>query len=121
MNDPLQFETRSEFRAWLADNCTSSGGVWLLFGKTEEIRTLKAGEALEEALCFGWIDGVMKRIDDQSYMKYFSARRAGSKWSEKNKALTEKLEQSGLMTDFGREKINSLPTPGVLITLICSL
>ena len=42
MNDPLQFETRSEFRAWLADNCTSSGGVWLLFGKTEEIRTLKA-------------------------------------------------------------------------------
>ena len=40
MNDPLQFETRSEFRAWLADNCTSSGGVWLLFGKTEEIRTL---------------------------------------------------------------------------------
>lgn len=112
MNDPLQFETRSEFRAWLADNCTSSGGVWLLFGKTEEIRTLKASEALEEALCFGWIDGVMKRIDDQSYMKYFSARRAGSKWSEKNKALTEKLEQGGLMTDFGREKIQEAKKNG---------
>ena len=43
MNDPLQFETRSEVRAWLSANCASSGGVWLLFGKTEEIKTLKAG------------------------------------------------------------------------------
>ena len=105
MNDPLQFETRSEFRAWLSANCASSGGVWLLFGKTEEIKTLKAGEALEEALCFGWIDGVMKRIDDQSYKKYFSARRAGSKWSEKNKQLVQRLEEQGRMTDSGRKKI----------------
>ena len=66
---------------------------------------LKAGDALEEALCFGWIDGVMKRIDDESYIKYFSARRKDSKWSEKNKALAEDLEKRGLMTDFGREKI----------------
>ena len=47
----------------------------------------------------------MKRIDDESYIKYFSARRKDSKWSEKNKALAEDLEKRGLMTDFGREKI----------------
>lgn len=106
MSEPLRFETRDDFRAWLTSNCQSSEGVWLLFGKTKEVATLKAGEALEEALCFGWIDGVMKRIDDDSYMKYFSLRRKGSKWSAKNKALCEVLKKSGLMTDHGRAKID---------------
>lgn len=66
---------------------------------------ITAAEALEEALCFGWIDGQMQRIDDRSYVKYFSPRRENSKWSEKNKALAEKLERQGRMTCFGREKI----------------
>lgn len=57
-----------------------------------------------EALCFGWIDGQMQKLDDTSYKKYFSERREKSKWSEKNKALAESLEKRGLMTDFGREK-----------------
>ena len=56
---------------------------------------MKAGEALEEALCFGWIDGQMQSIDDQTYKKYFSMRREKSKWSEKNKKLVEKLEKQG--------------------------
>ncbi|MDE5716544.1 MAG: YdeI/OmpD-associated family protein, partial [Lachnospiraceae bacterium] len=61
--------------------------------------------ALEEALCFGWIDGQMQSIDDKTYKKYFSMRRENSKWSEKNKALVKALEERGLMTDFGRKKI----------------
>lgn len=105
MDNLLHFKSRNEFRDWLTKNCQTSSGVWLLFGKTKELVTLKAGEALEEALCFGWIDGVMKRIDDQSYMKYFSPRRKDSKWSQKNKTLAQTLEKSGLMTDYGREKI----------------
>ncbi len=105
MNEALRFKAREEFRAWLQNNCQSGGGVWLLFGKTDELKTLKAAEALEEALCFGWIDGVMKRVDDKSYMKYFSARRSGSKWSAKNRCLAEDLEKRGMMTDFGRAKI----------------
>lgn len=112
MSEPLHFRTREEFRDWLSDNGMSSEGVWLLFGKTKELTTLKAGEALEEALCFGWIDGVMKKVDDKSYIKYFSARRKGSKWSEKNKALTVELEKRGLMTDFGREKIEEAKNNG---------
>jgi len=65
----------------------------------------KGGEALEEALCFGWIDGQMQSLDEKTYRKYFSLRREKSKWSEKNKALVKSLEERGLMTEFGREKI----------------
>ncbi len=105
MDELLRFEDRAAFRAWLSENCRSSDGVWLLFGKAGGPRTVKAGEALEEALCFGWIDGQMQSIDGTSYKKYFSLRRQKSKGSEKNKALTKDLEARGLMTDSGRAKI----------------
>ena len=105
MTEHLQFASREEFRNWLKDNCMSSGGRWLLFGKAGGPKTIKASEALEEALCFGWIDGQMQSIDDKSYIKYFSMRRKNSKWSEKNKALVETLERQGVMTDYGKTKI----------------
>lgn len=101
MNGVLEFASREDFRAWLQDNCLSNEGVWLLFGKAGGPRTLKAGEALEEALCFGWIDGQMQSIDDKMYKKYFALRRAHSNWSEKNKALAEQLVQQGKMTEHG--------------------
>lgn len=66
MAELLEFAAREEFRAWLSENCRTSPGVWLLFGKAGGPRTLKAGEALEEALCFGWIDGQMESIDGKS-------------------------------------------------------
>ena len=105
MNGILEFSDRESFRQWLNDNCRSSPGVWLLFGKAGGPKTLKANDALEEALCFGWIDGQMQSIDEKSYKKYFSLRRENSNWSEKNKALAEKLEKQGIVTDYGREKI----------------
>ena len=98
----LKFASREAFRSWLSEHCTTSVGIWLLFGKAGGPKTIKAGEALEEALCFGWIDGQMKSIDEKSYRKYFSMRREKSKWSEKNKALVRSLEERGLMTDLGR-------------------
>ena len=82
MDDELTFSTRDEFRAWLGDNGEASGGVWLVFGKSGGPKTLKASEALEEALCFGWIDGRMQRIDDASYRKYFAPRRTNSRCRE---------------------------------------
>ncbi len=105
MSDVLEFADRKEFRNWLSEHCRSSAGVWLLFSKAGGPKTIKAGEALEEALCFGWIDGVMRKLDENTYKKYFSIRREKSKWSEKNKALAKSLEERGLMTDFGRKKI----------------
>lgn len=112
MSEYLQFSLRDDFRSWLKTNAVSSDGVWLLFGKTGGPKTIKASEALEEALCFGWIDGQMKSLDDKSYIKYFSGRRKNSKWSEKNKALVQKLEAQGIMTDYGRIKIEEAKSNG---------
>ncbi len=108
----LKFSDRAEFRKWLYTNCLSDDGVWLLFDKTKKSTTITATEALEEALCFGWIDGQMQSVDDMFYRKYFSMRRTKSKWSEKNKALVQSLEERGLMTDFGRKKIEEAKQNG---------
>ncbi len=108
----LQFASREAFRSWLAENCLTSPGVWLLFGKSGGPKTIKAGEALEEALCFGWIDGQMQSLDEKTYRKYFSLRRENSKWSEKNKALAGRLEERGLMTDLGRAKVDEAKQNG---------
>ena len=62
MSDTLTFSDRKEFRRWLEVNCLKSAGVWLIFGKAGGIKTVKADEALEEALCFGWIDEKKKKI-----------------------------------------------------------
>lgn len=112
MSNIMEFADREAFRAWLSQNCLTSDGIWLLFGKAGGPKTIKAGEALEEALCFGWIDGQMQRIDDKSYKKYFSMRRENSKWSEKNKTLVKTLEERGIMTDFGRKKIEEAKENG---------
>lgn len=105
VSDIMEFADRETFRKWLSEHCLSDEGVWLLFGKAGGPKTVKASEALEEALCFGWIDGQMQSIDGKTYRKYFSKRRENSKWSEKNKALAQSLEERGLMTDYGRRKI----------------
>ncbi len=113
MNDGmLIFKNRQDFRIWLEMHCLSEEGVWLLFGKADGPQTLKAEEALEEALCFGWIDGQMKTIDEKTYKKYFSMRRQNSKWSEKNKTLVKNLEERGIMTDYGRKKIEEAKQNG---------
>lgn len=112
MSDIMEFADREEFRDWLSEHCQSSAGIWLLFGKSGGPKTIKAGEALEEALCFGWIDGQMQSIDDITYRKYFSPRREKSKWSEKNKTLVKSLEERGLMTDFGRKKVEEAKKNG---------
>lgn len=112
MPNSFKFESKETFRDWLTDNCKTAEGVWLIFGKNSTVRTLSTNDALEEALCFGWIDGQMKSIDDSTYIKYFSQRRKNSKWSEKNKKLVSMLEQQGRMTDFGRTKIEEAKQNG---------
>ena len=110
--EQFQFTSREEFREWLKENCLSVQGIWLVFGKKGGPKTLSANEALEEALCFGWIDGLMKSIDEKVYIKYFAQRRNGSNWSEKNKGLIESLEKQGKMTDHGRAKVEEAKKKG---------
>lgn len=105
MSNELLFETRSNFRAWLNENCQTHEGIWITFGKSGGPKTLSAEEALEEALCYGWIDGQIKSFDDKCYLKYFSQRSKTTEWSEKNIRTVERLEANGKMTDYGRAKI----------------
>jgi len=106
MDEKLIFKNHSEFRKWLETNHDSHEAVWLVFGKGGKIETLHPDEALKEALCFGWIDGLLKRVDDASYIKRFSHRNKNSQWSNRNKGFVKKLIAEGLMTEFGFEEIN---------------
>ena len=108
----LLFASRSDFRVWLQDNAETSEGVWLVFGKTKAVISLSANDALEEALCFGWIDGQMKSIDETKYLKYFARRRAKSVWSEKNKKAIELLRSTGMMTVLGEKAVETAKQNG---------
>lgn len=113
MAKELAFETSAHFRTWLKENAATAEGVWLLFGKAGGPKTLSAQEALEEALCFGWIDGQMKKLDEQTYRKYFARRRDSSEWSARNIALAEKLEKEQRMAEPGRAKIAADKVAGI--------
>ena len=110
--EPYVFASGEAFREWLIKNCLISKGIWLLFGKAGGPKTIGPNEALNEALCFGWIDSQIKSVDDSTYMKYFSPRRKGSEWSEKNKAMVDELEKQGRMTDLGHAKMEEAKQGG---------
>ncbi len=109
----LLFATRDDFRNWLCENAPTSDGIWLTFGKTKAVVTLSANDALEEALCFGWIDGQMQSIDNSKYRKYFACRRPKSPWSEKNKKIIEMLRERNLMTDLGEKAVETAKQNGM--------
>jgi uncharacterized protein YdeI (YjbR/CyaY-like superfamily) len=109
----LTFTDRQAFRKWLGKYGTESNGVWLLFGKKGKSVTLSAGDALEEALCYGWIDGQIQSLDDNNYKKYFARRLPKSKWSVKNKELAQTLMEKGLMTRQGLEAIEHARNNGL--------
>lgn len=100
MNEEISFKSRHEFRKWLSTKNLESRGVWIVFSKDKESK-FTAYDALEEALSFGWIDGLIKKINDKSYKKYFSPRKKGSRWSDKNKKIIEELIKKGEMAENG--------------------
>jgi uncharacterized protein YdeI (YjbR/CyaY-like superfamily) len=113
INQQFHFITRDDWRAWLADNHATAREAWLVFYRKH---TGKPGisyeETVEEALCFGWIDGVMHRIDDEKYALRFSPRKKGSVWSETNKRRVRKLIKQGRMTEAGLTKIKDAKANG---------
>ena len=93
---------RSEWRAWLKKNHAMEKEVWLVYYKKEAGKPCATyQESLEEALCFGWIDSLIQKIDEEKYARKYNPRRAGSKWSELNKHLVTKLIKEGRMTEAG--------------------
>ena len=99
---PRFFRSRKEFRAWLERNHSSKTEVWIgLHKKASSKRGITYREALDEALCFGWIDGKVKGIDDLSYMQRFSPRTARSPWSRINIKRFGELERLGVVAPSG--------------------
>ncbi|MCE5320788.1 MAG: YdeI/OmpD-associated family protein [Bacteroidales bacterium] len=113
MDKILTFTERHAFREWLGKYGTESDGIWVLFSKKGEIVTLSAGDALEEALCHGWIDGQVQSMDDNTYKKYFARRIPKSKWSVKNKELAQTLMEKGLMAPQGLDAIEHAKENGL--------
>jgi uncharacterized protein YdeI (YjbR/CyaY-like superfamily) len=98
----LVFRTREDWRAWLAKNHDSENEVWLVYyKKVTGKRSITYSDSVEEALCFGWIDSIIKRIDETKYVRKFTPRVDKSNWSALNIKRAEKMIQSGLMTLHG--------------------
>lgn len=99
--------TRSEWRKWLQKHHTSATEIWLIYYKKHTgMPRVSYNDAVEEALCFGWIDSLVKRVDADTYAQKFTPRKSKSKWSELNKRRIKKLICEGLMTDAGLSKID---------------
>jgi uncharacterized protein YdeI (YjbR/CyaY-like superfamily) len=109
----LHPDTRAEWRAWLAEHHDASKGVWLLFWRKQSGRMgLSYEEAVQEALCFGWIDSKGAKLDDHRTMLWMSPRKRGSGWARTNKARIEQLLGDGLMAPAGLAMIEEAKRDG---------
>ena len=108
-----RYESAQAFRAWLEENHKQSDGIWLrIYKKGSRIATVTYAEALDQALCFGWIDGQKKPYDAQSWLQKFTPRRPRSGWSKKNTQHAERLIRSGEMAPAGLREINAAKADG---------
>jgi uncharacterized protein YdeI (YjbR/CyaY-like superfamily) len=104
--EEIYFKDKSEWRDWLLENHKSSEGVYLFFYKVSSSKeSMRWEEAVKVALCFGWIDSVVKKIDDEKRKQLFTPRKLKSGWSKLNKEHIEKLIVNNLMHESGLEKI----------------
>jgi uncharacterized protein YdeI (YjbR/CyaY-like superfamily) len=104
----LELNSISEWREWLAENHDSVTEIWLVFyKKASGFPTLKYKQTLDEALCYGWVDSIIKKIDEQRYVRKFTPRRDDSKWSLVNKTRVEELIAEGSMTKHGLDKVEA--------------
>jgi uncharacterized protein YdeI (YjbR/CyaY-like superfamily) len=103
----LYVTNRTDWRTWLERRHGTETEVWLIYYKKHTGRpTIPYDDAVEEALCFGWIDSTVKRIDDEKYAQRFTPRKDNSNWSDPNKKRIRKLIREGKMTEAGLAKIS---------------
>ena len=109
----ISFETAELWEQWLDDNYTSYYGIWLRFYKKNSRQaTVTYDEALDVALCFGWIDGQVKKYDEVSYIQKFTPRRAKSQWSKRNVDKVTDLIDAGRMKAPGYDEIERAKADG---------
>jgi uncharacterized protein YdeI (YjbR/CyaY-like superfamily) len=109
----IYFKTGIEWHQWLIDNHDTESEVWLIFYKRGTGKpTMPYESSVEEALCFGWIDSIIKKIDDEKYVRKFTPRKDNSVWSELNKKRVNELILSKRMTEFGLVKVEKAKRNG---------
>lgn len=116
MADELEvrtFSSQAKWRTWLEQNHATAPGLWVkLAKKGSGITTVDYQQAVEVALCYGWIDGLVRRLDDDFYIQRFTPRRARSKWSKINRAKVEELIAGGKMKPAGLAEIERAKADG---------
>ncbi len=101
----LYVTNRDDWRRWLSKNHSSQKEVWLIYYKKHTGKpSIPYEDSVEEALCFGWIDSILKRIDDEKFVRKFTPRNEKSNWSELNKKRAKKMIEQGRMTRAGLAK-----------------
>jgi len=109
----IEFETAEAFETWLAENHDTSTGFWLkLFKKDSGKKTISYAEALDVALCYGWIDGQRNAFDEQAYLQKFCPRREKSIWSKINIGHVERLINEGRMRTAGLKAVEKAKADG---------
>ncbi len=112
-------KTRNEWREWLIKNYTTEKNVWLiLYNKNSKNPTISYDDAVEEAICFGWIDSKPNKRDNESHFLLFSQRKPKSNWSNANRLRAEKMIQLGLMTEQGQALIDLAKRTGTWDALV---
>ena len=111
-------KSRTDWRKWLEKNHQSKQSVWLVYFKSStKVASVSWSEAVDEALCFGWIDGTKKTIDQERYMQYFTRRKPNSSWSKVNKEKVAKLIQNDQMTKAGFDSIETAKKNGTWLLM----
>ncbi|HSZ72905.1 MAG TPA: YdeI/OmpD-associated family protein [Cytophagaceae bacterium] len=109
----IAFQSAKEWRTWLSKNAQVSNGIWLkIFKKDSNEKTVTYAEALEESLCYGWIDGQKKSFDEHSWLQKFCPRGPKSIWSKVNVAHIERLTKTGKMTPQGLKAVELAKADG---------
>ncbi|MDQ6419334.1 YdeI/OmpD-associated family protein [Paenibacillus sp. LHD-117] len=103
MENFIKVKSREELRRWLQENSTTEKSCWVVVSMTPKPDTLLYLDAVEECLCFGWIDGVKKKVSETELAQRLSPRSKKSSWTELNKERVRRLEKLGLMRDEGRK------------------
>ncbi len=109
----IAFRSAKDWQSWLSKNAGASAGIWLkIFKKDTGEKTVTYAEALDEALCYGWIDGQKKSLDEQAWLQKFCPRRPKSIWSKVNISHVERLTQAGKMKPAGLEAVAAAKADG---------
>jgi len=109
----VEVKDRAEWRVWLAANHDKETEIWLVYYKKASGKpSVEYEDTVEEALCYGWVDSIIKKLDEERYVRKFTPRKADSQWSPSNIRRVKKMIEAGLMTEHGMKLVQAGKSSG---------